>query len=105
MNLRRVATAAIALLAAWVVFATHPAHAQGTSGPIAPKPGTTMQRAPQGPIRLRVALVNTPVAVSDAKGELILDLQQKNFHVFDDGVEQTIDAFDPGGEPLSVVLL
>ena len=40
--------------------------------------------------------MNTPVAVTDAKGELILDLQQKDFHVFDNGIEQTIETFDSG---------
>ncbi len=54
---------------------------------------------------MKIAVVNAPVAVSDAKGELILDLEKKDFHVFDNGVEQTIDTFDLGGEPLSVVLL
>ena len=49
--------------------------------------------------------MNTPVAVSDAKGELMLDLQQKDFHVFDNGVEQTIEGFDLGAAPLSAVLV
>jgi len=34
-----------------------------------------------------------------------LDLAQKDFHVFDDGVEQTIDHWDLGGDPLAVVLV
>ena len=37
--------------------------------------------------------------------ELIPVLQQKDFHVFDNGVGQTIESFDLGGEPLSVVLV
>ena len=104
MNLTRSFAASLALFIAWIAFAT-PAHTQGTSGPVAPKPGATVQNAPDGAIRVKVALVNTPVAVSDAKGELILDLDKRDFHVLDNGVEQTIESFDLGAEPLSVVLV
>lgn len=50
-------------------------------------------------------MVNMPVAVSDAKGELLLDLQQKDFRVYDNGIQQTIESFDMGSEPLSAVLV
>lgn len=84
-----------------------------TAGPIAPRPGQRIQNPPQGApqkpldqsIRVRVNLVNTPVIVRDAKGELVLDLTQNNFHIFDNGVEQKLEAFDMGGEPLSVVIV
>jgi VWFA-related protein len=84
-----------------------------TSGPIAPKPGQPVQHPPQGApekpldqsIRVRVNLVNTPVIVRDAKGELVLDLVEKNFRIFDNGVEQKLQAFDMGGGPLSVVMV
>src|ERR1700681_578849 len=105
MTLRRSLVTGVALLAAWAAFPTEAARAQGTQGPIAPKAVTTVQKAPDSSIRVRVALVNAPVAVADVKGELILDLQQKDFHVFDNGIEQTIESFDLGGEPLSAVLL
>jgi len=64
-----------------------------------------VQQAPEGTIRVRVALVNTPVAVHDAKGELVLDLEKKDFRVEDNGVVQNIENFDLGGEPLSAVLV
>src|ERR1700676_4609402 len=105
MTWRRSSIAGLAILASWIVFAAAVTRAQETRGPIAPKPGAPVQQAPDSSIRVRVALVNTPVAVSDAKDQLILDLQQKDFHVFDNGIEQTIEAFDLGGEPLSAVLL
>jgi len=54
---------------------------------------------------VKVAEVNAPVAVHDSNGELVLDLQQKDFHVLDNGVEQKIDSFDLGSEPLSAVLV
>jgi VWFA-related protein len=43
--------------------------------------------------------------VVGAKDEPVLDLQQKDFHVLDDGMDQTIESFDLGGEQVSVVLV
>jgi VWFA-related protein len=45
------------------------------------------------------------VTVTDSNGEFVLDLEQKDFHVLDDGIEQTIDHWDLSGEPLAVVLV
>ena len=45
------------------------------------------------------------MVVVGAKGEPILDLQQKDFHILDDGVDQTIEAFDLGGEQVSAVFV
>jgi VWFA-related protein len=88
-----------------MVFAAPPARAQQSQGPIAPKPGAPVQQAPEGTIRVRVALVRAPVVVIDGKGEPILDLQQKDFHILDDGAEQAIESIDLGGEPVSAVLV
>lgn len=49
--------------------------------------------------------VIVPVTVTDKKGELVLDLTQTDFHVFDKGVEQTIDRFDVDADPLAVALV
>src|SRR4029077_7985229 len=76
-----------------------------TQGPITPQQGTPVQQPPEGTIRVRVALVRAPVVVIDSKGEPILDLQQKDFHVLDDGAEQAIESMDLGGEPVSAVLV
>jgi VWFA-related protein len=105
MTLRRSFTVGFVVFVASILFSTANARAQGTQGPIAPKPGTTVQKAPESTIRVKVALVNAPVAVHDAKGELVLDLQQKDFHVLDNGVVQNIESFDLGSEPLSAVLV
>jgi hypothetical protein len=59
----------------------------------------------KGQIRVSTTEVMVPVTVTDASGELVLDLSQKDFHIFDDGVEQTIDRWDLGGDPLAVVLV
>ncbi len=95
----------LAACAAGFAFAASPARSPQTQGPIAPKPGTPVQQAPEGTIRVRVQLVRAPVVVIDAKGEPVLDLAQKNFHILDDNVDQTIESFDLGGEPLSAVLV
>ena len=82
--------------------------AQSGEGPIAPKPGAPVQQAPpevQAKLKVRVALVNTPVTVRDSKGAMIHDLDEKNFRVTDNGVEQKISHFDLGGDPLSLVIL
>src|SRR6202051_2408171 len=105
MTLRRTLAVGLATIAAGRVFAAAPATSQQTQGPIAPKPGTPVQQAPEGTIRVRVALVSAPVVVVGAKDEPVLDLQQKDFHVLDDGVDQTIEAFDLGGEKVSAVFV
>jgi VWFA-related protein len=105
MKLRRILVPGLAMLAVFGGVAAVFEGAQQTQGPIAPKPGIAVQKAPEGAIRVKVQSVNTPVTVRDAKNELVLDLHKENFHVTDNGVDQTIDSFDLGGEPLSVVLL
>jgi VWFA-related protein len=49
--------------------------------------------------------VSTPVVVRNAKGKLVTDLTQKDFRVFDNGVQQTLEAFEMVGAPLSVVIV
>src|SRR5580658_3235538 len=102
---RRKLTVFPATLAALAMFSYPALRAQQTQGPIAPQPGTPVQQAPEGTIRVRVALVRAPVVVVGAKGEPVLDLQQKDFHILDDGVGQTIESFDLGGEQVSAVLV
>jgi VWFA-related protein len=47
----------------------------------------------QQPIRVSVNEVIVPVTVTDDKGRFVSDLEKKNFHIFDEGKEQTIDFF------------
>ncbi|HTU33087.1 MAG TPA: VWA domain-containing protein [Candidatus Acidoferrum sp.] len=93
-----------------------PAWGQGAPpGPIHLAPGAHPEAPPdsqpntpgqQHPIRARVSEVTAPVVVRNPRtGEMILDLEQNDFHVFDNGVEQKINHFDLGGEPLSIVLV
>ena len=93
------------LAAAAVLLAVPRVRARQAQGPITPKPDAPVQQPPQGAIRVRVALVRVPVVVTDSKGQPILDLAQKNFHILDDSTEQTIESFDLGGEPVSAVFV
>jgi len=91
-------------------LALHPARAlaQAPSGPIAPKPGGAAQMPPkpdQSTVKVQVALVNTPVTVRNAHGQMVDNLQAQDFQITDNGVPQTISHFDLGGDPLSLVLL
>ena len=92
-------------------LATPIARAQeAPAGPLHPHPGVQPEAVPpeeqlKHAIRVRVNQVTTPVIVSDSSGEMVLDLKQKNFRVFDNGTEQKIDHFDVGGDPLSIVLV
>jgi VWFA-related protein len=62
---------------------------------------------PLGQKRIRVFTeeVIAPVTVLNSRGELVLDLEQKDFHVFDNSVEQKIDHWDLGGDSLAVALV
>ncbi len=84
-----------------------PALAQAPSGPIPPKPGAEVQQAPKDmpKVKVQVALVNTPVTVRDARGEMVHDLEAQDFQIADNGVTQQISHFDMGGDPISLVIL
>ena len=92
-------------------LAETPARGQAPAGPLPPMPGAKAEKIPardakaKGPIRVRVNLVSTPVTVRDSKGEMVLNLLEKDFKVFDNGREQKIQHFDLGGDLLSVVFV
>jgi VWFA-related protein len=77
-------------------------------GPVAP--GTPAQNAParqQNPPRIIVPTytVIVPVTVKDGHGQLVGDLEKKDFRVFSDGIEQKIQQFSSEPVPLSAVVL
>jgi VWFA-related protein len=79
-------------------------------GPLHPAPGVEPEKVPTADqqkhaIRVRVTEVTAPVTVRDPKGEMIFDLTKNNFHIYDNSVEQKIEHFDLGGDPLSIVLV
>jgi VWFA-related protein len=65
------------------------------------------QDAPDTGLNLRVdtTLVQIPVAVTDALNRFVLGLQKEDFHLQEDGVEQTVAHFSGEDAPLSVGLL
>jgi Ca-activated chloride channel family protein len=63
------------------------------------------QSEAQAKIRVNSDLVILPVTVKDRNGNLVPDLQKREFRVFDDQVEQSIDVFAAEAFPLSLVVL
>lgn len=61
-------------------------------------------------VRVNTALVSVPVVVTDRKGKYVIDLGQKDFHLYQDGVEQKLTYFSPAilspaDKPFTVALL
>src|SRR5580658_6900812 len=85
-----------AIFAAAFALVCVPAKSQAPPGPIK---GAPAQGAPQTPpkqqdtLRVKVEVVSAPVVVRDQKGEIIVDLTQDDFRLFDNGTEQKIDHF------------
>ncbi|HEY0703548.1 MAG TPA: VWA domain-containing protein [Candidatus Acidoferrales bacterium] len=106
-------TAALCLFAALLGFGAIAPSARGQdapAGPLHPKPGVPPEPMPPAEqlkyaIRVRVNQVTTPVIVRDSSGEMVFDLKEPDFKVFDNGTQQKIDHFDVGGDPLSIVLV
>ena len=63
------------------------------------------QEDTRGKIISRVSLVIVPVTVKDSNGELVTDLQQNDFRIFEDGIEQPISLFSVEAFPLSAAIL
>jgi VWFA-related protein len=63
------------------------------------------QSEAQHKITVNSDLVVLPVTVKDRNGNLVAGLEQKDFRVFDDELEQTIEVFTSEASPLSLVLL
>jgi VWFA-related protein len=89
----------------FVLAAVIPTLGQAPSSPGVNQPAGPVQQAPETRIKARVSLVNTPVTVVNSKGELVSDLEAKDFRVADNGVPQKITHFDLGRPPLSLVIL
>jgi Ca-activated chloride channel homolog len=56
-------------------------------------------------VRIDTAFVSVPVSVLDRQGRFVPNLQQKDFHIFENGVEQPIAFFEPTEKPFTVALL
>ena len=68
--------------------------AQNPAAQTAPPPAPAVQQPPSGtPFRIQVNEVIVPVTVTDEKGKFVSDLEKKDFKIFDEGKEQTIQFF------------
>jgi Ca-activated chloride channel family protein len=56
-------------------------------------------------LRVNTSLVTVPVSVMDRNGKYVPNLQRRDFHVFDNGVEQRVAYFATVDAPFTVVLL
>ena len=56
-------------------------------------------------IRVETNLVTMPVSVIDRQGRFVSGLQQKEFKIFENGIEQKVDHFQSVEQPFTVILL
>lgn len=66
---------------------------------------TTQAQDPDEVIRTETSLVQLNVGVVDKQGRAITTLTQKDFAVYEDGVKQSIQHFEPVDAPFSLVLM
>lgn len=75
----------------------------------APAKSGTARRAQQGEeaqIRVEVNLVTVLASVTDANGRPIPDLPRESFEIYEEGVKQNLELFDPEtSQPLDLVLM
>src|SRR3979490_861732 len=57
------------------------------------QPPSLQTQDPRARIRTTVSEVVVPVTVKNGAGELVTDLQQRDFRIFEDGIEQQISLF------------
>src|ERR1700758_268797 len=92
--------------AAGLALAIRPNAALGQGAGATSGPAPTLQPDdPRARIHTTVSLVVVPVTVKNSAGELVTDLEQKDFRVFEDGAEQPITLFSAEAFPLSVAVL
>lgn len=80
------------------------------SGSTATRSNTSSTPSTQAPeedevLRVETNLVTMPVSVLDREGRFIAGLQQKDFKIFENGVEQKVEYFQSVEQPFTVVLM
>ena len=94
----------LAVVLAATVAATVRALPQSPAVPAQQAP-SLQDQDPRARIRVTTSLVVVPVTVKGDGGELVTDLRQSEFRVFEDGIEQQISLFSTDAFPLSVAVL
>ena len=77
---------------------------QRTKESDAGKPAVASQE-PKDNIQLKARLVSMTITVSDRYGRFVTGLQQRNFQIFDDGVQQEIAHFSDEDAPLTLGII
>ena len=96
-----------------ISYAQQPAARQSPEqGPSLKNPGQNTSQPPpaetpdpRARIRTTVSLVVVPVTVKNGSGQLVTELDQSDFRIFQDGVEQPIAQFSADAFPLSIAVL
>ena len=71
-----------------------------------PVPSQEAEEVAEGEVvRITASLVSVPISVIDRQGKYVVDLQRKDFRIYEDGEEQVITHFSNIDQPFSVVLL
>jgi VWFA-related protein len=94
----------LAVVLAATVAATVRALPRSPASPAQQAP-SLQDQDPRARIRVTTSLVVVPVTVKGDGGELVTDLRQGEFRVFEDGIEQQISLFSTDAFPLSVAVL
>lgn len=103
-------------VAALSLLFSYAAHGQESAGA---KSGNSAASSPRSPssspaasspetglsLRVDTTLVQIPIAVTDSQNRFVLGLQKEDFHLLEDGVEQTVVHFSGEDAPLSVGLV
>jgi VWFA-related protein len=92
------------LLTVWAILVGSPKSDSFLGAQTLPQSAGSLNEA-QAKIRVSSNLVVLPVTVKDQNGNLVPELQKREFRVFDDNVEQSIDVFTAEAFPLSLVVL
>ena len=71
-------------------------------GPAAPPPSDSFKLKQGQPIRTETQITLVGASVTDPLGRLVTGLQQENFRVFEDGVEQEVVRFSSEDVPVSI---
>ncbi len=71
-------------------------------GPAAPPPSDSFKIKQGQPIRTETQITLVGASVTDPLGRLVTGLQQENFRIFEDGVEQEVVRFSSEDVPVSI---
>src|ERR1700734_774527 len=100
---RGLVAACAALFLLLTVLLPAPCRAQEPQpGPAAPPPTDTFKIQQGKPIRNETQITLVGASVTDPLGRLVTGLEQQNFRVFEDGVEQEVVQFSSEDVPVSI---